>query len=185
MAILSNTLENDRTHQKQVEPFEEVFQAHWHRVYMVLLRLMGDPSEAEDLAQEAFWRLYQRAPSLMEDSTVGGWLYRVATRLGLNALRARKRRRNYEWQAGLHALEHQADPEPSAQLERDEARRQVQDVLAQMKPRSALLLTLRYSGLTYAELAAVLGVAPNSIGTLLVRAEREFETLYHQLGGEA
>lgn len=185
MAILSNTLENDRTQPKQTEPFEEVFQAHWYKVYLVLFRLIGEPNEAEDLAQEVFWRLYQRAPSVMEGDTVGGWLYRVATRLGLNALRAHKRRRNYEWQAGLQALENQADSEPSLQLERDEARRQVQDVLAQMKPRSALLLTLRYSGLKYAELAAVLGVAPNSIGTLLVRAEREFEALYQKLGGEA
>jgi RNA polymerase sigma-70 factor (ECF subfamily) len=49
-----------------------------------------------------------------------------------------------------------------------------------MKPRSASLLILRQSGMTYAEIADALDLAPGSIGTLLARAEREFEAHYPQ-----
>jgi RNA polymerase sigma-70 factor (ECF subfamily) len=47
-----------------------------------------------------------------------------------------------------------------------------------MKKRSAQILILRYSGLGYAQVAAALGLNPNSVGTLLARAEREFERHY-------
>jgi DNA-directed RNA polymerase specialized sigma24 family protein len=53
-----------------------------------------------------------------------------------------------------------------------------------MRPRAAQLLLLRHSGLSYTELSNVLGVAVGSIGTLLVRAEREFEQEYRALEGD-
>jgi RNA polymerase sigma-70 factor (ECF subfamily) len=53
-----------------------------------------------------------------------------------------------------------------------------------MKPRSAKLLVLRQSGLSYKELATVIKVKPSSVGKLLARAEDEFEKIYRQLRGE-
>jgi RNA polymerase sigma-70 factor (ECF subfamily) len=52
-----------------------------------------------------------------------------------------------------------------------------------MKPRAAQLLILRHSGLSYADIAAALGVAPGSVGTLLARAEKEFERRYRAVEG--
>jgi RNA polymerase sigma-70 factor (ECF subfamily) len=52
--------------------------------------------------------------------------------------------------------------------------------LTQLKPRSAELLILRYSGLAYKEIAATLEIAPASVGTLLARAEKEFEDVFLQ-----
>jgi RNA polymerase sigma-70 factor (ECF subfamily) len=57
-------------------------------------------------------------------------------------------------------------------------RQQVQAALSAMKPRSAQILILRHSGLSYAEIAAALNVGVNSVGTLLVRAEKEFKKQY-------
>jgi RNA polymerase sigma-70 factor (ECF subfamily) len=50
--------------------------------------------------------------------------------------------------------------------------------LRQMPPREAQLLILRHAGLAYKEIADTLGLAPGSVGTLLARAEKEFERLY-------
>ena len=107
-----------------------------------------------------------------------GWLYRVATNLGLNALRSHQRRQRYESEAGHNVLENSSPLDPAIEIERQQDREQVRATLAQMKPRSARLLVLRHSGLTYAEIAAALGLAPSSVGTLLARAEREFEERY-------
>jgi RNA polymerase sigma-70 factor (ECF subfamily) len=105
----------------------------------------------------------------------------VATNLGLNALRARRRRRLYEEQAGSLALQEVGSDDPADALERKQERQRVRRVLAQMKPRSAQLLVLRHSGLRYAEIAAALEIAPASVGALLARAEAEFEKRYQQL----
>lgn len=162
--------------------FEVVFQEYWPRVVSVLLRLTGDRDEAEDLALEVFWRLH-RNPSLGEAGfDPGGWLYRVATRLGYNALRSRKRRGHYEQAAGMQVNQVTVQSTPEVQVEGRQERERVRRTLARMKPRSAQLLILRHSGLSYNQVAAALGIKPGSVGTLLARAEKEFERNYRSEG---
>ncbi|MEW5717112.1 MAG: sigma-70 family RNA polymerase sigma factor [Chloroflexota bacterium] len=165
--------------------FDATFLEHWTPICRVLVRLVGDPAEAQDLALETFWRLASRqrvlsdSRRMRDESNLGGWLYRVATNLGLNALRARKRRQRHELDAGRWEIEMRVS-DPAQIVAAEEERARVRAVLAAMDTRQAQLLTLRYSGLSYADLAATLNVAPASVGTLLARAEREFESRYRQ-----
>lgn len=153
--------------------FEDVFKVHWSRVYEVIYRIVGDPAEAQDLALETFLKLHQRPPR--EGTILPGWLYRVATNLGLNALRARSRRINYETEAGKSIHSQQTGLTPDAAVEQAEERHRVRLVLAKMKKRPAKILILRHSGFSYVEIAEAIGIASSSVGTLLARADREFE----------
>jgi len=158
------------------ELLQEALEQHWARVCRTLYHLVGDWSEAEDLAIEVFLRLHHHPPRDLE--RVSAWLYRVASNAGLNALRARKRRQSYETAAGQWTLQQQDPIDPVTELERRQDQAQVRAVLAAMRPRQAQLLFLRYLGLSYAELARVLEMAPGSVGTMLARAERAFERRY-------
>jgi RNA polymerase sigma factor (sigma-70 family) len=153
-------------------------------VYRILRRLVGDSAEAEDLALEAFLRLYRHNQKQPEIENAGGWLYRVATRLGLNSIRDWKRREQYELTAGQYTLEETVQLSPADILAQEEERQQVRLVLARMNERQSQLLILRYSGFSYKEIANALNLAPASIGPLLVRAEREFEKRYRALAQE-
>jgi RNA polymerase sigma-70 factor, ECF subfamily len=164
--------------------FETLFQEHWAQVYRLLRRIVGDPSEAEDLALETFLRLYSQRPKQEDGFNLGGWLYRVATNLGLHSIRSWKRRENYELTAGKFALENSREESPAEILAQDEERQQVRRVLSGMNQKQSQLLILRHSGLSYQEIASTLGLAPTSIGPLLVRAEREFEKQYRALAQE-
>ncbi len=160
--------------------FEDLFLEHWPQVYGLLLRLVGDHAEAEDLALEAFLRLYQREgnhkpPAQGENNLdVGGWLHRVATNLGLNAIRGWKRRQRYEIESGKVELVENAPSSPAEVFAAGEERQRVRLILSQMEPRQAQLLILRHSGRSYQEIGAALQVPVTSIGTLLARAENEF-----------
>jgi RNA polymerase sigma factor (sigma-70 family) len=112
--------------------FEELFQQNWEQVYQVLFRLTGDRAEAEDLALETFWRLWQDPPR--QNGPLGGWLYRVATRLGYNALRSARRRLQYELHAGKNALDQSAPLVPADESERSAQRRRIRLVLAKWTP---------------------------------------------------
>jgi RNA polymerase sigma-70 factor (ECF subfamily) len=176
-------LETSGTGLSQAE-FESVFGKYWAHVYRILHRLVVDPTEAEDLALETFVRLYQRFPLEEKDFQLGGWLYRVATNLGLRSIRSFKRREQYELAAGKNALDSAPDSRPSevfAQLEEQTFARQA---LAQMNERQSQLLILRYSSLSYKEIASALDLASSSIGPLLLRAEREFEACYRAIAQE-
>jgi RNA polymerase sigma-70 factor (ECF subfamily) len=170
--------------ESRVVEFEAIFMEHWERVYRLLRRLVGDPSEAEDLALETFLRLHRNGQAQERGFNVGGWLYRVATNLGLHSIRSWKRRERYELTAGKYALEEQNDASPVEILAQQEERQRVRRALAGMNEKQSQLLILRHSGLAYKEIAAALGLAPASIGPLLVRAEREFEKQYRALAQE-
>jgi len=169
--------EPDISGERRLTSFENAFQEHWRRVYQVIYRLIGNSAEAEDLTVEAFWRLHSQM-------TVGGklvtpgWLYRVAVNLGLNSLRASRRRSRYEDAAAQWTTESRAAGDPLELAAQSEERNRVRSVLAGLKPRSARLLILRHSGLSYAELASALDIPVASVGSLLSRAEKEFEKTY-------
>jgi RNA polymerase sigma-70 factor, ECF subfamily len=166
--------------------FESAFLQHYGRVVAVLLRLVGDRAQAEELAGDVFWKAYRQPLPPGEAHNLGGWLYRVATRLGIDALRAGTRRRRYEQEAGAAGAETDepsSEADPLSDVLREEKRRRVREALARMKPAQAQLLILRQSGLSYQELARALGVKPGSVGTLLARAEGEFERRYRELHG--
>jgi RNA polymerase sigma factor (sigma-70 family) len=104
------------------------------------------------------------------------WLFHVATRLGYNALRSAKRRSHYEARAGLYIAGKPSDP--SEELERDRERNDVRSALRKMDQRSTAILLLHHSGCSYKEIAAAVNVSSTSVGTLLVRAKKQFARLY-------
>jgi RNA polymerase sigma-70 factor (ECF subfamily) len=157
---------------------EDLFHRQWSRLCAALYRFTGDPDEAEDLALEAFVQLWQRPPARTEN--LGGWLYRVATRLGLNRLRSTARRNRYELDAAREALRGEAPGDPEGEIARRAERARVRGVLADMDERQARLLLLRHSGFSYQEIGAALNLNPASVGTLLARAEQTFTERYQQ-----
>lgn len=166
---------------------DSLFRLHYARITSMLARLTGDRGYAEEIAADVFHKLARR-PMLMSDrQDLTAWIYRVATNAGLDALRARSRRRKHEMTA---AIEQMRGPAPSDALDhvlREERRRRVQDVLQALKPRDAQLLLLRAEGLAYRDLAESLGIEPTSVGKTLARAEAEFERRYrarnvHEVG---
>ena len=177
MTVTVNKLKSKTAQPKiTTSEFNQVFQDHWSRVYGVVYHIVGDPAEADDLALETFIRLHQHPPR--DRTNLTGWLYRVATNLALNALRSQKRRGGYESKSGLITLEGAAVTDPSKVVERAEDRCRVRQVLSKMNKRSANMLILRHYGFSYTEIAGIVGVSASSVGTLLARAEREFEKRY-------
>jgi RNA polymerase sigma-70 factor, ECF subfamily len=147
--------------------FEQLFFQYWTRIYSLLFRLTGSADEAEDLALETFWRYWQRPPR--DNGSTSGWLYRVASNLGYNALRSARRRQAYE----LRAVQDDA-LDPAQEAETSQQRERVRRVLRSLPERQAKLLVLRHSGLSYKEISAVLEMPVSSVGALLVRAEQNF-----------
>ena len=155
------------------ENFDAIFNTYWTRVYGVVYRIVGDHDDSEDIALETFLRLHHRPPLLK--TNLSGWLFRVATNLAFNALRSSKRRKSYEEKVGFITPENKAPKNPIEKIERKDEIRRVRLALSKMKIRSARILILRYSGFSYEEISTIVGIKASSVGTLLRRAESEFE----------
>lgn len=158
--------------------FETVFAAHYERIARAIARVIQDNGRAEELAVEAFCRLWKH-PRAHGDQAAG-WLHRTAVRLALDELRRRARRAHYE---RLFAFL-RAPKTPHDLFQASEEQGRVRAVLAAMDKRRAELLLLRHDGLSYEELASSLGFNPASVGTLLNRAEQAFRKDYIKRYGE-
>lgn len=181
---MTRQLESPARESKWAETaFEELFLNYYSRIVAVLSRLVGDRTQAEELAIEVFWKAYGQPVLGKLDGDPSGWLYRTATNLGIDALRAAARRKQYEHAAGQAVLESGAPADPFDEVLRSEKCRRVRAVLASLKPAQAQILILRSSGLSYVELAESLGVKRGSVGTMLARAEAEFQKRYLQMHG--
>lgn len=158
--------------------FERLFRQYYGPVCQLLHRIVGDEAAA-DLAQETFLALYHHPPEpRMDEEAIRAWLFRVALNRGYNALRARRRQAAHLEEMAV--TDSTLDPE--LEVLRGEEREHVRAALAMLPERQAKLLLLRQQeGLKYAEIAAILAVAPGSIGTLLVRAERAFQLAWNHL----
>ena len=165
------------------EWFDALFHAHYARVVGMLGRLMGDRGQAEEIAADAFCKL-ARQPDGAGKEDLTAWLYRVAINAGLDAVRSNSRRKRREERATATSA-NSKEPEALEWLLTEERRERVQRVLAALKPRDAQMLLLRSSGMSYRELAETLGIQPGSVGSMLARAEQEFERRYRaRYGGQ-
>lgn len=163
--------------------FDEIFLSTYPRLVAILRRMLGDSGRAEELASEAFLKLYSTTLPPTARSNVPGWLYRTAMNLGIDDLRSRSRHFRLGADATREATSNAHSEDGLQQLLRTERQQRVRLVLAKLKPEAAQLLLLRASGYSYKELAQHLEIAPASVGTMLIRAEAAFEKKYLELFG--
>ena len=142
---------------------------------IALCRTMVGQADAEDAAQEAFFKAYQSLANFGGQSSFYTWLYRIASNHCLSMLRSRKPSASLdriveEEKEGLLRL-FGADPRGAI-----ESRELMEKLLAAIKPNYRLALTLRErDGMSYEEIAEVMETSVDSVKALLQRARAEIE----------
>lgn len=149
------------------DAFESLFTAEYGRVVGIANRVLADPHEAEDVAQEVFIDFHRLHSAKAQYAAA--WLYRASAHTALNRVRGRRRREKREHTAAHDEAGQALDPQSIA--EANEERRVLRTALARLPQKPAAVLVLRSSGLSYSEVAEAIGVSTGQIGTLLKRAE--------------
>jgi RNA polymerase sigma factor (sigma-70 family) len=149
------------------EAFESLFTSEYARVVGIANRVLADPHEAEDVAQEVFVDFHRLHSATAQYAPA--WLHRAAAHASLNRLRGARRRQKREVAQALEEGDKTVDPQK--QLEVNEDRRLVRAALGRLAPKPAAALAMRASGLSYFEVAQALGIGIGQVGTLLRRAE--------------
>ncbi|MFO0981848.1 MAG: sigma-70 family RNA polymerase sigma factor [Planctomycetota bacterium] len=149
-----------------LEPYEQ-------RIYSAILRIVGDPVEAEDVAQDALFKAYRNLDSFQFDSGFYTWLYRIAVNAAVDTVKKRRRRTatsldEDEWlKASLEA----GGPAPDDEPEGGEMAVQLRRAIDTLPEKYRTILVLReYEGLTYEDLARVLKISKGTVESRLFRA---------------
>ena len=155
-----------------VSAFERLSSAYADRLFMLLLRLLGDRSEAEDVAQEVMLRAWRGIARFQGQSSYFTWLYRIAVNEANRALE-KKARRPAGVSIGAQELQLPASPayDPSRQAENSELRRVLRQALAELPPALRTAIVLRdVEGLSTQEAAEIAGVSQAAFKSRLHQA---------------
>lgn len=162
--------------------FDVVVRRFQERVYQYAFHLVQDRDEAGDVAQETFIRAYAKLASFRGDSSLNTWLYRIASNLGINALRKRKLRSFI----GLDQAPALVAPGgPDQDLADAEIRRRVSAAVARLPPRQRSIFVLRqYHQLSHREIALVVGSSEGAVRAGYFHAVRKLQIALGDLTSE-
>lgn len=151
--------------------FAEIVSRYYQPVYRLVWRMTNGGGDAEDVAQDAFLKLWQDPAQVREAAALKGWLMRVAS----NAVIDRSRKPKHgDLDAAPEPQDQQAKPD--APLDRAQAAKLVDAKLAQLPERQRLALSLVYfEGLSNIDAAAVMEVSVEAVESLLARARRSLK----------
>jgi RNA polymerase sigma-70 factor, ECF subfamily len=155
-----------------VGAFEQLSGAYADRLYMLLLRLLGDRDEAGDVAQEVMLRAWQGIGGFQGRSSFFTWLYRIAVNEANRALEKRARR-PAGVPLGPQELQLPASPadDPSRQAEASELRLALGRALAELPPALRTAIVLRdVEGFSTQEAAEIAGVSQAAFKSRLHQA---------------
>jgi len=161
--------EAERTFPMNEEEFRAFYELTSRPVWVYLTRMTGDSRLADDLLQDAYYRLLRTKATFESDAHRRNYLYRIATNLVHD-----HRRRPRADREPLDDVERAPAPESVTGSESRAARRiDLSRAMARMKPRERSMLWLAYAqGCSHEEIAAVLGLKTSSLKALLHRARR-------------
>ncbi len=155
--------------------FARLVELHEGMVFNLSARLLGDPEEARDIAQEVFLQVYRVLDRFEGRSSLKTWIYRIAVNQCHNRRRFWHRRRRDREQAFDEGLSTggvvAAGPNPYEEAQRRERALRVQEALLQLSFEHRTVLVLReVEGLTCEEVGVALGVPEGTVKSRLSRA---------------
>lgn len=160
------------------EAFAALVERTQAKVYNLALRLSGSAEDAADLTQEAYLNAWRGLSSFQGESAFSTWLYRLTTNVCIDFLRRERRRQAIAGAVSLDDSEvdyanlvPDRAPSPHEILEGRELKAAISRGLRQLSDEHRQVLVLReVTGLSYAEIAAVLGLEEGTVKSRIARA---------------
>ena len=160
--------------------FGDLVQRYQSAVYNLAYRMLGDPTEAEDAAQEVFVRAWNQLHTFQQDRRFSTWLLSIASHHAIDMLRRRKPQAPLD---DVALFIESDDPQPDELALRGEQREMVQQLLNKLPEKYRNVTVLRYyNDLSYDEIARATGLTESAVKTQLHRARRMLAGLLTSAG---
>jgi len=165
------------------DAFEILVNRHQTSVLNLIYRFIGDRTQAKDLAQEVFLRVWQAAGSYQPKAKFTTWIYRITANLCINELKSSRRRKLFQFlrfgedqENTIEEVLVDASPSPEDLLLSREQSRRISDALQSLPANQRMALVLRrYDNLSYQEIAKILNCSVSAVESLLIRAKRDLQ----------
>ena len=167
----------ERCRRGELGAFEELYRTHAGKLYGLVLRMVGNPADAEDLLQEIFLGAHRKLEGFRGEAALGTWLYRLATNQCLDYLRSRAARAGQVTDA-LDDEPAMIDGGRSSIAEQTVAKMDLERAVAQLPEGCRAAFVLHdVEGLEHREVADVLGIAEGTSKSQVHKARLKLRAL--------
>ncbi len=167
------------------DAFARIVEQYQYSLFNAARAIMRNPEDAEDVVQEAFIKAYHNLHAIRDPGKLKLWLRQIVVRASIDTLRRQKNQRSesaLDDRMRVHSVPGRT-PEQDAVVQED--MHLVQEALAQMNPRYRSYIVLReIDGLSYDEIAEVLGESFSTVRVTLFRAREQLRAILRNLRGE-
>ena len=168
--------------------FRQLYERYKQRVFRTANRLLNDQGWAEDVTQEVFMTVYQQLSTFDFRSSFKTWCYRITVNACYDAMRKQKRRARYQAEdVDLHNsdtnLKAPAFTQPDQAAHRSEVQHGVEHAMQSLSPKLRATFVLReVEGLSYDEIASVMGCLPGTVSSRITRARQQLAAVLRDAG---
>lgn len=150
--------------------FDLLYEQYSHKLYTFIYKLLKNETEAEEIVQEVFVKLWESRQKLDHSKLLHSFIFTIAYNHSIDLIRKQINNKKYLEHLKQSSL---IDSSPSviSQVEYNELNKQVEDLIGQLPERQKQIYRLhREEGLTYSEIATRLGISKNTVENHMVKA---------------
>ena len=145
--------------------FETIYNTYWQKVFRLCMGYINDPDKAEDLAQESFIKVWKQLPKFRNESSIGTWIFRIASDTCLRQIEKDNRMPKSEFPLGMKAEITDSSIENDVQL--------LYQFISELPEVERIIISLELEDLKQKEIAEIVGLSEGNIRVKIHRIKEK------------
>lgn len=153
--------------------FEEIYELYWQKIFRLCMGYVNDSELAQDLAQETFIIVWQQLPKFRNESSIGTWIFRIASNTCLKQIEREKRFAKADLPIHLEEKK-QESIEPQIQL--------LYQFISELPETDRIIISLELEEVKQAEIAGIVGLSESNIRVRIHRIKEKLTKRFKENG---
>lgn len=153
--------------------FEDIYELYWQKIFRLCMGYVNDTELAQDLAQETFIIVWQQLPKFRNESSVGTWIFRIASNNCLRQIEKEKRFAKTDLPINLEEKK-QESMEPQIQI--------LYQFISELQETDRIIISLELEEVKQAEIANIVGLSESNIRVKIHRIKEKLTQKFKENG---
>ncbi|SHL54746.1 RNA polymerase sigma-70 factor, ECF subfamily [Chryseobacterium carnipullorum] len=153
--------------------FEEIYELYWQKIFRLCMGYVNDSELAQDLAQETFIIVWQQLPKFRNESSIGTWIFRIASNTCLKQIEREKRFAKAD--LPIH-LEEKKQESVEPQIQR------LYQFISELPETDRIIISLELEEVKQAEIAGIVGLSESNIRVRIHRIKEKLTKRFKENG---
>lgn len=153
--------------------FEDIYELYWQKIFRLCMGYVNDTELAQDLAQETFIIVWQQLPKFRNESSIGTWIFRIASNNCLRQIEKEKRFAKTDLPINLEEKK-QESMEPQIQM--------LYQLISELQETDRIIISLELEEVKQAEIANIVGLSESNIRVKIHRIKEKLTQKFKENG---